>query len=287
MCRLHAAHGDENWDELIGNPGVAESVGGIGVVLYGNDLHVFGAFNSVGGVAATNIAKREGVTWVSLAGGVRSGHIAAASASVSDLYVGGSFSTAGIIVASNVARWDGTSWAPLGAGINGLVRAIAVRGNEVFVGGSFTLAGGVGANNIAKWDGTNWSALGDGIVPVFEPNEWVGAVDSLAVSGTDLFVGGRFRNAGGIGATNIARWDGTNWYALGNGLRYFDGTGSENGAVRALAVINGVLYAGGEFRLAGDVEATNIARWDGSSWQPVGSGVNDLSECLSVQFKRL
>lgn len=54
----------------------------------------------------------------------------------------------------------------------------------------------------------------------------VGAsVFALAVSGSDLYVGGEFRNVAGIPeADYIARWDGKSWSALGS-----NGTG--NGAL--------------------------------------------------------
>ncbi|UCC22520.1 MAG: hypothetical protein JSW23_00135, partial [Planctomycetota bacterium] len=34
-----------------------------------------------------------------------------------------------------------------------------------------------------------------------------------------------------------------------------------------------LLIVGGEFTIAGDVIANNIAAWDGDSWQPLGSGM--------------
>ncbi len=33
------------------------------------------------------------------------------------------------------------------------------------------------------------------------------------------------------------------------------------------------LYVGGEFTIAGDVLANNIAKWDGTNWSPLGSGM--------------
>ena len=43
------------------------------------------------------------------------------------------------------------------------------------------------------------------------------------------------------------------------------------------------LYAGGDFSAAGDKAAFGIARWDGSSWSPLGSGVTgNLSSVLSL-----
>ena len=42
----------------------------------------------------------------------------------------------------------------------------------------------------------------------------------------------------------------------------------------ALTVYNGELIAGGWFTTAGGVSAKYIACWDGTSWQPLGSGMN-------------
>ena len=68
--------------------------------------------------------------------------------------------------------------------------------------------------------------------------------------------------------TNIARWNGSAWSALGTGL------GNSYTPVLALAVIGTNLYAGGEFQAAGGVPASSIARWDGRSWSALGSGVS-------------
>ncbi len=48
-----------------------------------------------------------------------------------------------------------------------------------------------------------------------------------------------------------------------------------NNDVNALAVdnVNNILYAGGLFTEAGGQPASKIARWTGSSWQPMGTGV--------------
>ena len=48
-----------------------------------------------------------------------------------------------------------------------------------------------------------------------------------------------------------------------------------NGNVYATVVLpDGDLVAGGSFTIAGGVAANNIARWNGSSWSPIGSGLN-------------
>ncbi len=53
-------------------------------------------------------------------------------------------------------------------------------------------------------------------------------VRALAVSGSDLYAGGGFELAGGVPAYGIAKWDGSNWSALGQGT---GGAGSFCGCV--------------------------------------------------------
>ena len=69
---------------------------------------------------------------------------------------------------------------------------------------------------------------------------------------------------------NIARWDGAQWSTLGTGTAGGDG-------VHALAVFDDGtgpdLYAAGSFSQASGVPANNIAKWDGSTWSPLGAGL--------------
>ena len=69
-------------------------------------------------------------------------------------------------------------------------------------------------------------------------------VRALAVSGCDLYAGGYFTNAG-----------------------------RTLPAVYALAVSGNDLYAGGLFSMAGGTVANQIAKWDGSSWSALSSGM--------------
>jgi hypothetical protein len=50
-----------------------------------------------------------------------------------------------------------------------------------------------------------------------------------------------------------------------------------------LAVLpNGDLVAGGDFTTAGGVPANRVARWNGSSWSAMGSGLNNAVWTLAV-----
>jgi len=90
-------------------------------------------------------------------------------------------------------------------------------------------------------------------------------VYAIAISGSDVYVGGRFDTAGGVPANGIAKWDGSSWSALGSGVDV---------EVSAIAISGSDVYVGGLFFNAGGVPANNIAKWDGSSWSALGSGVS-------------
>ena len=178
------------------------------------DLYAGGDFSQAGGETAFSIAKWDGNAWSSLADGMNGTVYSLAADSAGNLYAGGFFSTADTNAVNNIAKWDGTAWSDLGGGTDDAVLALAVDGTSLYVGGAFTLAGGAPANRVAKWDGTSWSALGDGAGDDVNDGVLALAKDSLG----NLYAGGSFAVAGGVMATNIARWDGTNWSALGDGI---------------------------------------------------------------------
>src|SRR5262245_7676039 len=133
----------------------------------------------------------------------------------------------------------------------------------------------------ATWCGTLFLAQGGGCqsewLPTFGGLPGVGGAETPWVhdmvvfddgSGPALYVGGDFTIAGDATVKGVAKWDGSDWSALGSNL---------NGTVYALAVFDDgggpELYAGGFFSLPGG--GARIARWDGSSWSPLTSGVNN------------
>jgi hypothetical protein len=60
-----------------------------------------------------------------------------------------------------------------------------------------------------------------------------------------------------------------------------------NNSVLALAVSGGDLYAGGSFTTAGGSAANYIAKWNGSSWAALGSGMNSSVSALAVSGSEL
>jgi hypothetical protein len=60
------------------------------------------------------------------------------------------------------------------------------------------------------------------------------------------------------------------------------GMGGSQGQVMALTAYNGDLYAGGFFTIAGGVPANHLAKWNGTSWSAVGSGVSGIVYSLGT-----
>ncbi|MCY2960720.1 MAG: hypothetical protein NTY35_11190 [Planctomycetota bacterium] len=181
--------------------------------------------------------------------------------------------------------YDGASWQTLpgtfttASAPNGV--ALALRsfddgsGPRLFAAGSFTAVGGVGAGHFASFDGTTWygGVTGlDGSVNAFLAHD-----DG---SGRALYVGGGFASIDArTDLRGIARWDGTGWSAVGGGIA--------NGGVLALAAPDlgsgRQLIAGGAFSASAGNAGASIQRWTGSSWQPLGSGVQmDLGTTATV-----
>jgi hypothetical protein len=233
------------------------------------NLYAGGDFIAAGGANANYIAKWDGTAWSLLGSGIVGEEVEAlAFDSRGSLWVGGTFTVAGSLSANNIARWDGTAWSALASGrrsVDNQPQAlVSDNAGNLYAGGDFLSAGGVDANYIAKWDGSTWSALGTGV----NNSVWSLAVDTNG----NLYAGGAFTAAGGIIANGIARWNGVAWSALGLG---FSGGGYLPGAGALVFDTKGYLYAGGGFTSAGGVSANRVARWDGSAWSALGSGIGE------------
>ena len=120
-----------------------------------------------------------------------------------------------------------------------------------------------GVHACYRYNGTAWvPLLGPGI-----DHE----VHAVAPLGNDMVVGGLFQTISGVSLNGIARWDGSTFHPLGSGMT----SPPFSGSVEVLSTLdNGDLIAGGEFTAAGGTSANNIARWNGSAWSALGSGLD-------------
>ncbi|HTK81164.1 MAG TPA: T9SS type A sorting domain-containing protein [Bacteroidota bacterium] len=292
------------------------------LAVHGTDVYAGGYFTSAGGTSATNIAKWDGTSWSALGAGLND-FVFAIAVEDTDIYAGGTFITSGFDTLNHIARWDGIKWRRLSYGLAfGDVYALAFLGSDLIAGGAFThywtAVGSQPARRIAQWNGA-WSELGGGannevtaLVSSGTDLYVGGKFDSLGVTralhvakrsggtwsplgaGTDnsvfclgfngdLFAGGIFLNAGNASTQRIAKWDGTAWSALGHGMNTY---------VRSLLSISDgaggtITYAGGDFTSAGGVKASRIARWNGTGWSAMGTGMDARVSALAVNGSNL
>jgi hypothetical protein len=276
----------------------------------GEDVYVGGAFYGVCGNIAcftgqtpvNYVARWNGSTWSAVGHGLNN-TVYALVVSGSDLYAGGTFTEvcgnetcdSGNTPALHIAKWNGSEWSGLGDGLDDSVYALAVSGSDLYVGGDFTQIcgdaacsdGNTPANHVAKWNGSSWSVLGNGV------SKQTGriAVKALAVNGSDVYVGGGFKevcgnsacNSGNTTANYIAKWNGSAWSTLRYGV---------DTDVNALAISGSDLYVGGNFNVVCGTSACDslvlntpvygIARWDGSFWWDLRYGVNSIVGALAV-----
>ncbi len=229
-------------------------------------LYAGGGGAGADGNYAGRVARWDGTSWSSIGETLdRSVHAVAVDQG-GKVYAGG----AGLIfdeLASNVVMWDGGAWLPVsegtGLGLNSGTSAIVADAScDIYVAGGFSLAGDIIVDQVVRWDNEFWAPVGSGID---------GHINDLALSDDGkLYAGGWFGLVDGEVANSVTMWDGSYWLPLGEGLK----TQEYPGRVYALAVDEqGNLFVGGEFDTAGGMPANNIAKWDGTSWSPLGSGV--------------
>lgn len=209
----------------------------------------------------------------------------------SGVYIGGNTFPFSSTSASGIARWDGTSWSNLGGGVglcpgicSSVVYALEAKGDDLYVGGNFSRAGDVQANRVARWDGSKWSALGDGIAIIDSFNDYL-RVDAMALSGNDIYTVGNPITDVGISSIflhidGFVRWDGNKWSTAGGGV-----TGpAASVSLNAIAINDSDIYVGGHFAIAGFTAVNHIARFDGSVWHALGSGIDGCASCTPQVF---
>lgn len=276
-------------------------------------VYVGGLFSAAGNVAAKNIAVWSGAAWSAMGEGL-SGEVKTLVADANGgVVAGGSFSAAGSTSVANIARWDGSSWHALGEGLNNTVYALAkdTQGN-IYAGGSFSASGSIATGRVAQWNGTQWRNIGAAALQntVFaltvdasgklyaggyffsaQVSRWDGgtswsllgavntysdiralAVDSLGT----LYAGGWMRTSASqfVGQYYIAKWGAGDWQPINDGVN-----GSITSVIKDSA---GNLLVSGYFSSIGGVKTGSMAKWDGSAWSQLGTGMQSYSITSTV-----
>lgn len=162
------------------------------------------------------------------------------------LYVAGNFSAIAGVPADRLARWDGQQWSAVGSGFtaagnNGVrISDLAFAQDTLYIAGSFASFNGVPATNLVRWDGAAASAFGN---PLLSP-------DDIAADGSNVYLVNA-GTVGGVSASPIAGWNGTQWFTMTAGL-VFPTKWPELVAAGAGRVV----IANGRY----------VAEWSGTEW---------------------
>ena len=218
------------------------------------------------------------------------------------MWMSGRFSIAGDTSIRNLAMWNGTTWKGFGNAPDSL-RDFTVLGSQIFAIENHIRKGQADSQAVIRWNGSAWSHADLGTVwasamclasdsqEVYlaaaesydvhgylwkwngsrfarvEASGYTGTPFTLMEEGGRLFLGGLVR-AGEAGADNVMEWAGGKWKSLTTvvdpGPFYLPTLLRSDGTD---------LFVGGRFILyAGNKPASGIARWNGSSWDPMGGG---------------
>lgn len=203
-------------------------------------------------------------SWNAFGGGVNSG-VLALMVDGDELVAGGGFTivnTLGLadspasFPANRIASFNGTSWSAFGPGLSGSVRGMCRFRGDLIAIGAFSKSGdnARSLNSIGRWDGTSWGVVGvSSVSPGFDNLPM-----TMTVYNGDLYVSGFFSTIDQLFIPRIAKYDGSNWSAVGRGLDNF----------ALLQVFDGLLYAAGGFTRSDSVVLLGVATWDGSAWSP-------------------
>lgn len=257
----HYASFAQTWSAVGDGIGDAPNDRANALVEYKDNMYAGGMFTLIQGTVSLNVylSKWDGSTWSS-AGLMMNDRVNSMAVYKDTLYIAGDFTQLGLgitVPANHIAKWDGSTLTPVpsNTAMTGPVHALCVYNNELYAAGSES---GGNASILCKWNGSVWATV------ITLDNR----VQTMLVYNNALYVGGQFTTVGSLSASKIAKYDGTNWGALGSGM---------NNNVYALAEYKGNLYVGGSFSSA---NGNNISRWDGNTWSAVGSGLGDW--CLSL-----
>ena len=128
------------------------------------------------------------------------------------------------------------------------ISSLLITGKAIYVSGFIGATDGI---SILKFENDKWTLLGTLKIG----GTWT--VKSMAFYNNNLYIAGIFTGISDVVPFlyNIAKWDGSNWSALGGGL---------SGSGEAIFPINNSLIVLGDFTAAGGISSKCIAAWNES-----------------------
>jgi len=171
-----------------------------------------------------------------------------------------------------VYEWTGTDWQqtltqlPSSDGIHKLKTIDTALYALTYAAGT--------TNHVLAWQGNSWQALGGSFVNA-------GSADpptlyDIIKYNNELYVTGDFNRVDNDTISGIAKWNGTSWVNVGQGLVSGMPPYTTLLYPHQLLLFNGELVVVGNFLNAGGITANGIAAWNGSQWNNFGSGFNKI-----------
>lgn len=276
-----------NWTEFA--PGLDSDVRHVARLSNG-DYIVSGRFLNAGDVPVNRIARWDGAEWFPMGSGFpQSSNTVNALVEMpsGDIVIGGSFASVGGVTVNNVARWDGSAWHDMALGLNNTVRdLVLLPSGDLVAVGTFTSSNDPsltvpqrGLRRIAVWNGSGWARLTPVLAESGPPSGSI--LSAMLHSSGELVIAGTFQDANwNTPALNIARWTGSAWSAIGDGL----GVGAVGEAVYDLVERqDGEIIAVGNVYMSGSTPLNRLARWNGTEWLAINPGPNGQATKLALR----
>lgn len=173
-----------------------------------------------------------------------------------EIYIGGNFTQRNSGTCYWSAIFDGSTFVNHTTMIGGGgISKMEVFNGELYATGSLNIGSTAG---VYKWTGTTWNSA----------SSYTTSHTGIYADGNDLYVGGDFGTIGKKTGTGPF----TPMPALDN----------SNDKVKAINKYNGEIIIAGTINDYNSVALNNIARWDGTAWQPTGTGLDGEVKCLAV-----
>lgn len=238
------------------------------IVKYGNQLFVAGQFSSINDEPVDGLARFNGEEFDN-SGVTYQGSVFQFEIINELLFIGGSFASFnGLEANTQLVVHDGEGWFPYDGLPNmessSSMGAITQHEDALWVGGNFTTDSFPGARDILYEQSGEWYSPSNGIVGGFSE------VWDLEVFQGDLYAGGMIVSSEGNPSNGIIKWGGNSWDAVGLGVTGPLQEPGFNYVVRDFQVVDNKLLLSGMFSHAGDLEAQNIAYWDGERFCALG-----------------
>lgn len=182
--------------------------------------------------------------------------------------------------ADHLAIWNNGSWESAPAGLTDPGHALAVIGDALYIA---RYEESIDSNWVQIYRDGKLSSLGEGVYLTTASgfSELPNIYDIVEYQGR-IIACGEFDRVGSKQISGIMQWNGNEWEALGSGL---EGNILNSAPVlfpHQLLVHERDLYVAGNFRYAGGQEVNGIAKWNGSSWESLGTGFNGTVYSMAI-----